>query len=105
MSYLIGRDQDKADAVMDKLEDIKARTEDINDMITSGVDEELEGNDDILKELDASIDEDKLAGYALPDVPSTIPSGQVSAPSVPTHTPVASSAAEERDLEADLAAL
>ena len=102
---MIGRDQDKADAVMDKLEDIKARTEDINDMITSGVDEELEGNEDIMNELDASIAEDALADQALPNVPSAIPSGRVSAPSVPTHTPVASSAAEERNLEADLAAL
>ena len=105
MPYLIGSDQDKADAVMDKLEDIRARTEDINDMITSGVDEELEGNEDIMKELEASIAEDEHANQTLPDVPSTIPSRQVSAPSVPTHTPVLSSAAEERDLEADLAAL
>lgn len=79
---LIHSDQAQAEKMMDKLQDLKDRNDEINETVMEGVEEDLADNEDILNEIDESNAEDakKEAESALPSAPTTVHGGAVKKP-------------------------
>ena len=90
----------QAEIVMDKLQELKERTDDINETMMEGAEEELDEADEMMDELDALIaeDEKKEAMGSLPSAPTTVHSA------VAKPAPAKATAAEE-SLEGMLDAL
>ncbi|KAK8819298.1 hypothetical protein WA577_003764, partial [Blastocystis sp. JDR] len=77
-----GCDQAQAEKMMDKLQDLKDRNDEINETVMEGVEDDLADNEDILNEIDESNAEDakKEAESALPSAPTTVHGGAVKKP-------------------------